>query len=126
MAVSDSQMHFPKVKNEITLTTVVTAFGFLLTIAGGGAVYGAMQAGVGALASEQIRIGERVEGNAGQVNRIPNLEYRITVQEQANIGTTQAIEEMRRTMADQSADLKVMREILLRVDSQMVRAAGGQ
>ena len=111
-------MNLPKAKNEVNINTIITIVGFLLTIAGGGAMWGSTQATVGTLVSQQVEQDASIRSNREQVARIPNLEYRVTVQEQNNTSLAAAVEQLRRAMADQGADIKVIREILTRIDQQ--------
>lgn len=120
-------MQLPRAKNEVNVNTIITVIGFLLTIAGGGAVWGTMTSAVNSLSNDQAKIDARITGTEVQVNRIPNLEYRMTVQEQINTNTARAVDELRQALSDQGADIKVMREILTRLDRQMTQdAARGQ
>ena len=111
-------MNLPRAKNEVNINTIITVVGFLLTIAGGGAVWGTTQATLGAAVSKQVEQDARIKSNAEQLARIPNLEYRVTVQEQNNTSLAAAVEQLRQAMADQGADIKVIREILTRIDQQ--------
>jgi hypothetical protein len=119
-------MQFPKPKNEVNVNTIIQIVTLLMMIGGGGAVWGTTQAAIGTLTNNQGKTDIVVAGNTSQINRIPNLEYRLTVVEQANGNLATAVEQLREALSDQGADIKVMREILTRLDQQMTRNASGQ
>jgi len=111
-------MNLPRAKNEMNWNTVIQIVTLVGMIAGGGAVWGTTQAAIGSMATKQAEQDASIRANKEQVSRIPNIEYRITVQEQANTSLVAAVEQLRQAMADQSADIKVIREILTRVEPQ--------
>ncbi|MDK1377082.1 MULTISPECIES: hypothetical protein [unclassified Sinorhizobium] len=62
------------------------------------------------------RTDERFRGLEAEVRKIDNLTYRVTVQEQSNATITTAIKDLQTLMSQQSGDLKVMKEILQRLE----------
>lgn len=55
------------------------------------------------------------------MRKIDNLTYRVTVTEQSNANITTAIKELQALMSQQAGDLKVMKEILQRVEGGQLR-----
>ena len=112
-------MQLPRAKNEVNVNTVITIIGFLLTIAGGGAAWGTAQANIATLTTGQAELGTRMTTAEGVTSRLVNLEYRVTVAEQANTNLARAVDELRAAVANQSADIRVVREIVTRMDRQL-------
>ena len=112
-------MQLPRAKNEVNVNTVITIVGFLVTIAGGGAAWGTAQANIATLTNSQSALDVRVTAAEGVTSRLVNLEYRVTVAEQANTNLARAVDELRAAVAHQSADIKVVREIVTRMDRQL-------
>ena len=112
-------MQLPRAKNEVNVNTVITIIGFLLTIAGGGAAWGTAQANIATLTNGQSALDVRMTAAEGVTSRLVNLEYRVTVAEQANTNLARAVDELRAAVANQSADIRVVREIVTRMDRQL-------
>jgi hypothetical protein len=60
------------------------------------------------------RLDVRITQLEGEARKIENLGYRITVAEQSNINTGKSIEQLTKTVNEQSTDIRVMREIIER------------
>ena len=108
----------PTVKNEINWATVAAIFGMLVTASG--AVY---QSGKFTTRAEGVEkrvdvMEIRLQSVETVASKLDNLAYRVTVQEQGAQALSKSIEELKRSLADQSADLRVIREILTRLDKQ--------
>ena len=112
-------MQLPRAKNEVNVNTVITIIGFLVTIAGGGVAWGTAQANIATLTTEQAELGTRMTTAEGVISRLVNLEYRVTVAEQANTNLARAVDELRAAVANQSADIRIVREIVTRMDRQL-------
>lgn len=113
-------MHFPRAENKVNWTTAIALVGLLIT--GGGYVYAygqftakvsAMETGTAATAG---RTDARLSSLEGEAKKIDNLAYRMTLVEQNNVAIAQKLDAMSRQMTDQGADVKVIREILSRID----------
>ncbi|MGF7008114.1 hypothetical protein [Aminobacter sp. BE322] len=128
-------MHLPpKGKIEWNLNTIITLIGFGAGLAAWGTTWGSFTADVRAmdqkftawatahegghkdsLAAQKENDG-RVDARLGNVEnearKIDNLAYRITVVEQSQATTSQALKELKDAVNGQAADIKVMREIL--------------
>jgi len=64
--------------------------------------------------AENARQEQRVAQAEVRLQKLDNLEYRITVAEQAGLNTAKSIERLTETVNAQSADIRVMREIVER------------
>ncbi|MCV9940892.1 hypothetical protein OIU35_31465 [Boseaceae bacterium BT-24-1] len=64
--------------------------------------------------AENTRTDQRLNQHEISLRKLENLEYRITVAEQAGINTGKSIERLTDTVNGQSADIRVMREIIER------------
>ena len=64
--------------------------------------------------ADNARQEQRMTQAEGRLQKLDNLEYRITVAEQAGLNTAKSIERLTDTVNGQSADIRVMREIIER------------
>lgn len=64
--------------------------------------------------AENTRIDQRLAQAEARLQKMDNIEYRITVAEQAGLNTAKSIERLTDTVNGQSADIRVMREIIER------------
>lgn len=60
---------------------------------------------------------ERFRGIEGEIRKIDNLTYRVAQTEQSTSTTATAIKELQSVLSQQSGDLKVVREILQRIEA---------
>lgn len=136
--MSGEDLAHPKFKNELNLNTLVLIVGLVATI--GGAFYTA-----GLQAKRVDNIDEWVDAHGEthrvkdaefaakfadiyarfrtydqELQRIENLSYRTTVLEQGAASTRQALGEVKDQLSTLSADIRVMREILTRMDKARV------
>lgn len=63
------------------------------------------------------RADERFRVLEGEVRKIDNLTYRVTITEQSTATITTAIKDLQSLLNQQSGDLKVVREILQRIEA---------
>ncbi|MEY9328227.1 putative nucleic acid-binding Zn-ribbon protein [Sinorhizobium fredii] len=63
------------------------------------------------------RTDERFRGLEAEVRKIDNLTYRVTITEQSTATITTAIKDLQTLLNQQSGDLKVVREILQRIEA---------
>lgn len=63
------------------------------------------------------RTEERFRTIEGEVRKIDNLAYRIAAAEQSAASTAAAIKDLQALVSQQSGDIKVIREILQRIDA---------
>lgn len=136
----DPEMHVQKpiFKNELNLTTIVMAVGLVATL--GGWVWSASSTTqkidswisnheqlhkdrlaqvTGTEARTEARL-KATEDNLQTISRKQDqTEYRITVQEQGSASLSRSVEELKNTVNGQSADIRVMLEILKRFDGSV-------
>jgi hypothetical protein len=119
----------PVVKNELNLNTLALAVGLVLSV--GGFVYstgqftasvgelsrnmGAMQASI---AAWQAKTDVRLDNAEVGLNRYESMNYRLGKQEEFGVTLSDSVEELKNQVSAQSADLRVIREILTRIDKQ--------
>lgn len=69
----------------------------------------------------EARNEERFRLLESEVRKIDNLSYRLTVTEQSSTSTAAAIKDLQSLVSQQSGDLKVIKEILQRVEGGQLR-----
>lgn len=69
----------------------------------------------------EARNEERFRSLESEVRKIDNLSYRLTVTEQSSTSTAGAIKDLQTLVSQQSGDLKVIKEILQRVEGGQLR-----
>ncbi len=69
----------------------------------------------------EARNEERFRSLESEVRKIDNLSYRLTVTEQSSTSTAAAIKDLQSLVSQQSGDLKVIKEILQRVEGGQLR-----
>lgn len=124
-------MQRPVVKNEINLTSAIAVAGFAITV--GTMVWkdSGFRANVitwqqahesyhveraRELTTHNVRTDERLKQVEGHASTIANLEYRMAVQEQGTTSLTAAVADLRQGLNDVSADIRLIREIVTRMD----------
>jgi uncharacterized coiled-coil protein SlyX len=137
-------MQMPQVKRELNTNTIVQIGGFIIVL--GGLVWSAaqQQAGVGELqrrydtwiaghenlhrerqatiVADTSRLDTRLSALEAANRKIENLEYRMTVQEQGAVNLGRSVEEMRASINSLGSDMRVVREILTRLDPRTATA----
>ncbi|MGF6253762.1 hypothetical protein [Ensifer sp. LBL] len=69
----------------------------------------------------EARNEERFRSLESEVRKIDNLSYRLTVTEQTSSSTAGAIKDLQGLLSQQAGDLKVIKEILQRVEGGQLR-----
>lgn len=69
----------------------------------------------------EARNEERFRSLESEVRKIDNLSYRLTITEQSSTSTAAAIKDLQSLVSQQSGDLKVIKEILQRVEGGQLR-----
>ena len=64
----------------------------------------------------EARTDQRITTLEQNMRKVDQIEYRLTVQEQGSQNLTRSVEELKNAVNSQSADLRVIREILTRLD----------
>ena len=116
MDESDMHVQRPTVKNEISWTTLIAGLGLLITVGDSAQKYSAeararLQSDIAATRSD-------VSDLKALDSKYDNLAYRVTVQEQGAAQLSKSIEDLKKNLSDQGADIKVIREILTRLDAK--------
>lgn len=117
-------MHLPKAKNEVNVNTIIQVVGFLVLIGGMGVSWGTAEESRRTMGEKLAASDARITAHDAQISAIPNLAYRLTVLEQANLSTTKALDDLRAAVNSQGTDIRVIREILTRLDQQIARPNG--
>lgn len=76
--------------------------------------------------ANMAKLEERVKGTEKDIGKIDNLQYRLTVAEQSTATTATAMKELQDSLNDMNGDIRVMREILQRLDNVNGRRAEKQ
>lgn len=63
--------------------------------------------------ADKARTDERLRKLEGDSSEMRNLQYRVTVNEQASIQVNKVLEELKTLVNDQGSDIRVMREVLV-------------
>lgn len=139
---ASTDMHLPPVKKEVNINTIVAVVGFAVTIVvsvvGWSASAATFKANVDEMerkydgwiashdqlhkernvevSSAQARTDQRITTLEADLRKVDNIEYRLTVQEQGTANLGRAVEELKGLVNNQGTDLKVIREILTRLD----------
>lgn len=116
---NQTDMHAPKAKYEVNVNTVIQVVTFLVMIAGGGAVWGQMGQRMDQTEARQTAQGVRIDQLAERAQQLDNLAYRVTVQEQSQTQLSRSVEELKALVNGQGTDIRVIREILGRLESKL-------
>lgn len=119
MAEEKDMLKAPKVRNEVNVNTLVNVLGFLIVIAGMGASWGQLTGRLDEHDRVVTRHGAQIENLRSEIGKIDNLTYRVTVTEQAQSELARSVEELKVLVNGQGTDLRVIREILGRVESKI-------
>lgn len=126
-------MHRPVIKNELNLTSAIAIAGLAITL--GTMVWkdsgyrSNMTSWVTShesyhverareLTTHNVRTDERLKQVEGHSTTIANLEYRMAVQEQGTTSLTAAVADLRQGINDVTADIRLIREIVTRMERQ--------
>ncbi|WP_457661870.1 hypothetical protein [Sinorhizobium medicae] len=77
--------------------------------------------GIAEMREREGRAEERFRSLENEVRKIDNMAYRITVTEQSSTNTASSIKDLQTLLSQQAGDLKVMREILQRIEGGQMR-----
>jgi uncharacterized coiled-coil protein SlyX len=113
----DEEVHIkPRLKNEINLSTVGLLFGMLVTA--GGILYqtGQYAQQIDSVRGEMGRTQASLAAVQARLSQVDQLAYRIDARERGAAEQARVMDELRKAVAEQSADIRVIREILTRRD----------
>lgn len=122
----------PVFKNEVNIGTIAALFGMTVIFAGW--IWTASetkteilswqnnhdamhQAQIANFSGFENRTDQRLVSLERATGKLEHLEYRLTVQEQGSASLAKSVEELKATVNGQSADIRVMLEILKRLDN---------
>lgn len=112
-------MHGPKGWN---INTYVSIGGFVILLAGmvytEGQSSQKLQSTVDAFASYQTDTDNRIAQIEAQTRQLDSLAYRIGAAEASNAAVSRIMSDLQASVAQQSGDIKVVREILQRLERQ--------
>ncbi len=139
--IEDEAMELPKraQKLEWNLNSILNLITLIGMIGGGGwiwanttrdidelqswrtAVEQSQKDGIAEMREREGRAEERFRSLENEVRKIDNMAYRITVTEQSSTNTASSIKDLQTLLSQQAGDLKVMREILQRIEGGQMR-----
>lgn len=115
-------MNIPPIKREWNINTLVSLGGFLLLL--GGLLWTTAQRDrdltvvVESLAEFKVETNGRLAALEGLPRQIDNLTFRLGAAESNNASIAKSLADLQTAVAQQSGDLKVVREILQRIERQ--------
>lgn len=120
MAFEEQPMELPKraQKLEWNLNTIIQIITLLMMVIGGVTIWVNKGRDIEELQKWRFAAEERLKSIDTEVRKIDNIVYRVTVQEQTNATITSAMKELQSLINQQSGDLKVMKEILQRLEDR--------
>lgn len=119
MAEEKDMLKAPKVRNEVNVNTLVNVLGFLIVIASMGASWGQLTGRLDEQDRVVTRHGAQIENLRGEIGKIDNLTYRVTIVEQSQSDLARSVTELKDLVNGQGTDLRVIREVLNRVENKL-------
>lgn len=120
-------MHIPPPKKEWNVNTVISVAGFCLTLAGGVYAYGQLTSQVGytelQLSAYRAATDARVAAVELATRQIDVLALRLTAAETTNSTIARGLDDLQAAVSQQSGDIRVVREILQRIERQAAPAS---
>jgi hypothetical protein len=120
----DENMHIPKPRLgpfEINLNTLIQIVTLVMMASGGVALWVNRSRDVDELQSWKVTATAHVEIMEARIDKVEsqvsNHEYRINQGEQSNANTVSSIKDVQSTLNQQSGDLRVVKEILQRIEA---------
>jgi hypothetical protein len=117
MADGDATMTRPRFKNELNITTLVTLFGFFAAIFAGGIAWQTQKSAseTNATAIQQLRTD--VTGLQSDNRAMGNLRFRVDMLESGASNSAAAVRDLEVSVNELKTDVRVVREILERMDT---------
>lgn len=119
-------MHIPPPRKEWNINTIISVAGFCLTLAGGVYAYGQLTSQVAytedQLSAYKAAMDLRVAAIELSTRQIDALAYRITAAESTNATISKGLADLQAAVSQQSGDIRVVREILQRIERQAAPA----
>ena len=66
--------------------------------------------------ADRARLDERIKSIEAEARSLENIRYRLTVQEQGATNLARTVDELRQAIAQQNSDIRLIREIVTRLD----------
>lgn len=116
------EMHIPPIKKDWNINTVISGVGFVITLATMAIGYGQfterMEQGQREFAAYKLTTDTRIIALEGLGRQMDSLGFRMSAAETTNSAIARGLDELQSAVATQSGDLRVVREILQRIERQ--------
>lgn len=113
-------MNIPPIKRDWNINTIISGVGFVITLATMAIGYGQfterMEQGQREFAAYKLATDTRIVALEGMSRQMDSLGFRMSAAESTNATITKSLADLQAAVATQSGDLKVVREILQRID----------
>lgn len=120
-------MQIPPVKRELNINTVISVVGFGIMLASMAVGYGRfteqMMQTTAELSAYKAATDLRIAKLETDTRQLDNLAFRMSAAETSNAAVTRALGDLQSAVANQSGDIKVIREILVRIEQQSTPAS---
>lgn len=115
-------MNIPPIKKDWNINTVISGVGFVITLATMAIGYGQfterMEQGQREFAAYKLATDTRIVALEGLSRQMDSLGFRMSAAETTNSAITRSLDDLQAAVATQSGDIRVMREILQRIERQ--------
>lgn len=126
---SDPMLHIPPVKKEWNINTIISVVGFVIMLATMAIGYGRFTERMDQNRKDfdeyRVATDNRITAIEASTRQIDALSYRMSNAETTNATIARGLSELQAAVAQQSGDIRVVREILQRIDRQQVSAIQG-
>ena len=112
-------VNMPRVRNEVNINTVIQITGFLGVIVGIGVAWGQLTARMEEHHRVVLANTARIEQVERKVGKQEQLDYRLVLAEEAQRRSSRLADELRELVNSQGTDLRVIREILGRLEKKI-------
>lgn len=124
---ASDDMHLPPVKRELNINTIISLVGFAIMLTSMAVGYGRFTEQMMQTASElsayKSATDLRIAKLETDTRQLDNLAFRMSAAETSNAAVTRALGDLQSAVSDQSGDIKVIREILVRIEQQSTPAS---
>ena len=126
MSTASDLMNMPSIDKRMNINTFILVAGFVLTMimTGSGMLWtyaqvtGQVNQNTRSFMEYRAATDPRITRLESDTRQIDNLAYRVSAAEGTSASISKALEDLKAAVADQSGDLKLVREILQRLDRQ--------
>lgn len=124
---ASDDMHIPGPKREWNINTVISVVGFAIMLTSMAIGYGRfteqMMQTTAELSAYKSATDLRIAKLETDTRQLDNLSFRMSAAETSNAAVTRALGDLQSSVSDQSGDIKVIREILVRIEQQSTPAS---